>query len=169
MTCCCCCLSVWGLYPLPRVSSVPTTRDALSPAAFLRVACTPFPSVFFTDPKGRFFTVLSLLWCVGRAYPLAAVVVFRTPRSGFSDGARVSGACAPFRERRLYRPHGTLVEFHILFLLACVGAVPSSASVVCTAPAGRSISSQILAAWGLYPLLGSSSVPTPRNAFSHST
>ena len=41
-TCCRCCLSVWGLYPLLWVSSVPTTRDALSTAALMREACTPF-------------------------------------------------------------------------------------------------------------------------------
>ena len=35
---CCCWLSVWGLYPLPRVSSVPTTRDAFSTAASMRGA-----------------------------------------------------------------------------------------------------------------------------------
>ena len=39
-------LSVWGLYPFPRTSSVPTSRDALSvsqPAvAYVRRACTPF-------------------------------------------------------------------------------------------------------------------------------
>ena len=143
---CCCCLSVWGLYPLPRVSSVPTTRDALSPAALMRGACTPFRDRRLYRPQG-------------------AIIQFRN-----LVAALVRGPCIPFRGCRLYRPRWTLIEFHmLLLLLECVGSVPSSVGVVCTDRVGRSFSFTCcccLSVWGLYPLPLVSSVPTTRDALS---
>ena len=102
---CCCCLFVWGRYPLPLVSSVPTTRDALATAVFMR------------------------------------------------------GGCTLFRERRLYRHRGTLIQFHKFSLLKWVGPVPPFAGVVSTEPAKR-LFNLYLSARGLYPLTRASSVTT---------
>ena len=47
-----CCLRVWSLYPLPRMSSVPTPRDALPAAVRARGACTPFRECRLYRPRG---------------------------------------------------------------------------------------------------------------------
>ena len=50
----CCCLRAWGLYPLPRVSSVSTPRDDLPAAVPARGACTPFRVSCLYRPRGMF-------------------------------------------------------------------------------------------------------------------
>ena len=82
------CLSVWGLYPLPRESSVPTPRDAHS-VRFLsllevRGACTPPAGVVCTDPAGRFF---SRCLSVRGLHPLPRVSSVPTLREVFSAAA----------------------------------------------------------------------------------
>ena len=90
----CCYVTAWGLYPLPRVSSVPTQRDAFSAGAGVRGACTAFHERRLDRPRGTItqFHNLSLLECL---------------------------ACTPFRECRLYRPRGMLFQA----LLECVEPV----------------------------------------------
>ena len=70
------CLSAWGLYPLPRASSVPTSRDAHSVshpvAAWVRGACTPFRGRRHHRSRGNPFQ--PLLECAGPALPSASVV-----------------------------------------------------------------------------------------------
>ena len=79
------------------------------------------------------------------------------------------GVCTLFRGCRLYRPRWTLVQFHMLLLLECVGSVPPSAGVVCTDLVRRSFSftcCRCLRVWSLYPLPRVSSVPTTRDALA---
>ena len=59
--------------------------------------------------------------------------------------------CTPFRGCRLYRPRGTLIQFHILLMLEYVGPVLSFAGVVSTDPA-EILFSRYLSARGPYPL-----------------
>ena len=133
------CLSVWGMYPIPRASSVPTPRDAHS-VRFLSLlemlgACTPFRECRLYRPCGTLSQ--PLLECAGPVPPSAGVVCTdpagRSVSCLHSGAARVRGACIPFRGRRMYRPRGTLF-------------------------------SRCWSAWGLYPLPRASSVPTPRDA-----
>ena len=107
---CCCWLRVWGLYPLPWVSSLPTTRDSLSTAILMR------------------------------------------------------GARTPFRERHLYRPQGTLIQFHNLVAALVRGpCIPFRGCRRIADPAGR-LFRRCLNAWGLYPVTPASSIPISRDA-----
>ena len=119
-------LSAWGLYPLPRTSSVPTPRDAHSVshpvAAWGRGACIPFRGCRLYRPRGSLFQ--PLLKCVGPVLPPATVV------------------CTD--------PAGRSLSFIFCRCLKCVGPVLPSAGVVCTDSAGRFFS-LCLSAWRPLP------------------
>ena len=95
-------MSVWGLYPLPRSSSVPT--------------------------RGTLIQVHNMLLHAreGRV-PLPRALSVPTPRDALPAAVSVRGACTSFRECRLYRPRGTLVSVRSLRSRECVGPVPPHA------------------------------------------
>ena len=135
----CCYVTAWGLYPLPRVSSVPTQRDAFSAGAGVRGACTAFHERRLDRPRGTItqFHNLSLLECLGPVPPSTCIVFTGT--------------------------RGTLFQA----LLECVWPVRPFATVVYTNLAGSYFSfasCRCLSAWGPCPLPRVSSEPTPQDA-----
>ena len=73
---CCCCLRAWGLYPLPRASSVPIRGKLIQFHNLSMLKCVgPVPpslGVVCTDPRGTLFQ--PLFDCAGPVPPSASFV-----------------------------------------------------------------------------------------------